>query len=95
MKYLVVIEESETGFGAYVPDLPGCIAAAASRDEVTRLIHEAIEFHLDGLGKRGSRSRHRIRRPRWWKWEPADCVLRLSDARPVTPPADRRALGTA
>jgi predicted RNase H-like HicB family nuclease len=53
MKYLVVIEESETGFGAYVPDLPGCIAAAASRDEVTRLIHEAIEFHLDGLAEEG------------------------------------------
>ena len=53
MKYLVVIEESETGFGAYVPDLPGCIAAATSRDEVTRLIHEAIEFHLDGLAEEG------------------------------------------
>jgi predicted RNase H-like HicB family nuclease len=53
MKYLVVIEESETGFGAYVPDLPGCIAAAASRHEVTQLIHEAIEFHLDGLAEEG------------------------------------------
>lgn len=53
MKYLVVIEESETGFGAYVPDLPGCIAAAASREEVARLIHEAIELHLDGLAEEG------------------------------------------
>jgi predicted RNase H-like HicB family nuclease len=53
MKYLVVIEESDSGFGAYVPDLPGCIAAAATRDEVTRLIHDAIEFHLDGLRQDG------------------------------------------
>jgi len=53
MKYLVVIEEGESGFGAYVPDLPGCIAAAASREEVTQLIHEAIRFHLDGLAEDG------------------------------------------
>ena len=53
MKYLVVIEEGENGFGAYVPDLPGCIAAAASREEVARLIPEAIQFHLDGLAEDG------------------------------------------
>jgi len=53
MRYLVVIEESEAGFGAYVPDLPGCIAAGASREEVTKLIHEAIEFHLAGLAEDG------------------------------------------
>lgn len=53
MRYLVVIEESETGFGAYVPDLPGCIAAADSREEVTKLIHEAIELHIAGLAEDG------------------------------------------
>ncbi|MEI6635938.1 MAG: type II toxin-antitoxin system HicB family antitoxin [Planctomycetota bacterium] len=53
MRYLVVIEEAEQGFGAYVPDLPGCIAAADSRAEVPRLIHGAIEFHLDGLRQDG------------------------------------------
>ena len=53
MKYLVVIEDTGTGFGAYVPDLQGCIAAADSREEVTRLIHEAIEFHLDALAADG------------------------------------------
>ena len=53
MKYLVVIEESKSGFGAYVPDLPGCIAAGESREEVTRLIHEAIAFHLAGLAEDG------------------------------------------
>lgn len=53
MQYLVVIEEGETGFGAYVPDLPGCIAAAASRDEVLALIQEAIEFHIEGMRDHG------------------------------------------
>ena len=53
MRYLVVIEESETGFGAYVPDLPGCVAVGATRDDVSRLIHEAVEFHLDGLRQDG------------------------------------------
>lgn len=49
MRYLVVIEQGNTSFGAYVPDLPGCIAVGDTREEVTQLIHEAIEFHLDGL----------------------------------------------
>jgi predicted RNase H-like HicB family nuclease len=53
MRYLVVIEESETGFGAYVPDLPGCIAAAATREEVKKMIHEAIELHIAGLAEDG------------------------------------------
>ncbi len=53
MRYLVVIEESETGFGAYVPDLPGCVAVAATRDDVSRLIHQAVEFHLDGFKQYG------------------------------------------
>ena len=53
MQYLVVIEEGESGFGAYVPDLPGCIAAAASREEVLTLIEDAIEFHIDGLKEHG------------------------------------------
>jgi predicted RNase H-like HicB family nuclease len=53
MQYLVVIEEKESGFGAYVSDLPGCIAAAASREEVLTLIEEAIEFHIEGLREHG------------------------------------------
>ncbi len=53
MQYLVVVEKSETGFGAYVPDLPGCVAAGATRDEVLRLIQEAIEFHIEGLKAAG------------------------------------------
>lgn len=49
MQYLVVIEKGLSSFGAYVPDLPGCIAVGETRAEVTRLIHEAMEFHIEGL----------------------------------------------
>ena len=53
MKYLVVVEKSETGFGAYVPDLPGCVAVAEIREDVVVLIQEAIEFHIEGLKETG------------------------------------------
>ncbi len=53
MKYLVVVEQSENGFGAYVPDLPGCVAVAETREDVVELIQEAIEFHIEGLKKTG------------------------------------------
>lgn len=53
MRYLVVIEEGPTSFGAYVPDLPGCVAAGESRKEVMQLIQEAIEFHIEGLKEEG------------------------------------------
>jgi predicted RNase H-like HicB family nuclease len=55
MKYLVVIEKSENGYGACVPDLPGCVAASKTRAEVVDLIQEAIEFHIDGLKASGER----------------------------------------
>ena len=54
MRYLVVVEEGTYSYGAYVPDLPGCIAAAEMKDEVVRLIREAIEFHLEGLKDEGA-----------------------------------------
>ena len=53
MRYAVVIEKGSKGFGAYVPDLPGCIAAAKTRDEVVRLIQDAMEFHIEGLKQDG------------------------------------------
>jgi predicted RNase H-like HicB family nuclease len=53
MRYLVVVEEGPTSFGAYVPDLPGCVAAAETRKEALALIREAIEFHIEGLKKSG------------------------------------------
>jgi len=53
MKYTVVIEKGSESFGAYVPDLPGCIAAGQSREEVIKLIQEAIEFHIQGMKEDG------------------------------------------
>lgn len=53
MRYMVVVEEGPTSFGAYVPDFPGCIAAGKSRAEVLQLIQESIAFHLEGLKDSG------------------------------------------
>ena len=53
MRYLVIIEKGESSWGAHVPDLPGCIAVAESRQEVTALIKDAIAFHLEGLREQG------------------------------------------
>jgi predicted RNase H-like HicB family nuclease len=53
MRYGVVIERGETSYGAYVPDLPGCIAVGETLEEVKALITEAIQFHLEGLREDG------------------------------------------
>lgn len=53
MKYAVVIERGPSSYGASVPDLPGCVAVARTREEVERLIHEAIAAHLAGLRAEG------------------------------------------
>ncbi len=49
MKYVVVYEPTPTGWSAYLPDLPGGVAAGETREETERLIVEAIAFHIDGL----------------------------------------------
>ena len=49
MKYLIVIEQTKTGFSAYSPDLPGCVAAASTREGTEEQMAEAIAFHLEGL----------------------------------------------
>jgi predicted RNase H-like HicB family nuclease len=48
-RYAVVIEKGEGNYGAYVPDLPGCVATGTTIEEVEREIQEAIEFHLEGM----------------------------------------------
>lgn len=53
MRYIVIIEKGERGYGAHVPDLPGCIAVADTEEEVKHLIKEAIEFHIEGLREAG------------------------------------------
>jgi predicted RNase H-like HicB family nuclease len=52
-KYLIVIEETQTGFSAYSPDLPGCVSTGRTRQEVEQNMREAIAFHLDGLREEG------------------------------------------
>lgn len=52
-RYLIIVEPTATGFSAYSPDVPGCVATARSRDEVEREMREAIAFHLDGLREDG------------------------------------------
>jgi predicted RNase H-like HicB family nuclease len=49
MQYVVVIEKSDNGYSAYVPDLPGCIAAASTKSETEKLIREAIQLHLGAM----------------------------------------------
>jgi predicted RNase H-like HicB family nuclease len=48
-KYTVFFEPTATGYSAYVPDLPGCVAAAVTLEETRQLIREAIEFHIEGM----------------------------------------------
>ncbi len=48
-EYAVIIERGVSSFGAYVPDLPGCVAAAATEGEVKTLIREAIQLHIEAL----------------------------------------------
>jgi predicted RNase H-like HicB family nuclease len=58
-KYLIVIEETATGFSAYSPDLPGCIATAKTRKQIEKQMGDAIAFHLEGLQQEG----HKIPQP--------------------------------
>jgi predicted RNase H-like HicB family nuclease len=53
MRYAIVIEKAEGNYSAYVPDLPGCVATAATVKRAMREIREAIRFHIDGLKQDG------------------------------------------
>ncbi len=53
MNYLVILEKGEQSWGAYSPDVPGCIATGQSRDDAARQYKEALEFHLEGLRAEG------------------------------------------
>jgi len=52
-RYLIVIEETETGYSSFSPDLDGCVATGATKEEVEKRMREAIEFHLEGLKTEG------------------------------------------
>jgi predicted RNase H-like HicB family nuclease len=53
MKYLVVIEKTQTGYSAYSPDILGCVSTGATLEEINQNMQEAIEFHIDGLIEEG------------------------------------------
>jgi predicted RNase H-like HicB family nuclease len=53
MRYMVILEQGENGIGAYVPDLPGCVAVGETKEETLRLIGEAVELHLERLREEG------------------------------------------
>ena len=53
MEYIVILEQGETSVGAYVPDLPGCVAVGDTREEAMELIREAIELHIESLRENG------------------------------------------
>lgn len=55
-KYLIVVEKTKTGYSAYSPDLPGCIATASTKQAVENRIREAIEFHVEGLSLEGQKA---------------------------------------
>lgn len=48
-RFLIVIEKADNNFSAYSPDLPGCVATGATREETERLMYEAIQLHVEGL----------------------------------------------
>lgn len=53
MEYLVVIEKGESSYGAYVPDLPGCVAIGETRPKVLKLIREGIALHIEAMREAG------------------------------------------
>ena len=52
-RYAIVVEDAGSNWAAYVPDLPGCVAKGATREEALQQIQEAIAFHLEGLQRAG------------------------------------------
>ena len=53
MNYVVILEKANGSFGAYVPDLPGCVAIGETRAETLELIKESIELHIQSLREHG------------------------------------------
>ena len=78
MRYIVVYEQGPNNWGAYVPDLPGCVATAHTREGVRQLIKEAIEFHIEGLQD----DSEPVPEPGWWAEEIDVIVPAPQSARP-------------
>jgi len=57
-RFLIIVEETGTGYSAYSPDVPGCVSTGRTRQETEQSMREAIEFHLEGLGLEGLPAPH-------------------------------------
>jgi predicted RNase H-like HicB family nuclease len=55
MKFLIVVEKAKSGFSAYSPDLPGCVATGSTRPAAVARMRAAIRFHLEGMRADGQR----------------------------------------
>ncbi|MGK2925963.1 MAG: type II toxin-antitoxin system HicB family antitoxin [Lysobacterales bacterium] len=55
MKFLIILEKTNTGYSAYSPDLPGCVSAGDTPEDTEANMREAIEFHIEGLREEGQR----------------------------------------
>ena len=75
MKYVAIIVKAGNGYSAYLPDLPGCIAAADTFDETAELIQEAAAFHLEGMAEDGETIT-----------EPTCTAIEVEVELPATPP---------
>ena len=53
MKYLIIVEKTESGYSAFSPDLEGCVATGDTKEDVEKLMQEAIEFHIESLKSEG------------------------------------------
>ena len=53
MEFLVIVEKGKSSYGAYVPDLPGCVAAGDSRRQVVKLIREGLQLHIQAMREAG------------------------------------------
>lgn len=68
MKYLILIESTTTGFSAWSPDVAGCVATGATREEVEEEMRSAIAFHLEGLRDDGLELPEPRTQPAWVEW---------------------------
>lgn len=53
MKYLIILEKTKTGFSAFSPDLPGCVATGSTKKQAEKNMKEAVAFHLEGMHQEG------------------------------------------
>ena len=71
-RYLIIVERTSTGFSAYSPDVPGCVATGSTRSKVEREMQDAIRFTLKVFVQPGKRSLCRDLTPRIARWRPRD-----------------------